>query len=155
MERRADISWEGALEGGIGTIWGASGSLRQLLVNSPSRTQSSGGWTNPEELLAAAHASSYAMALARTLAERGAAIQRFDASSTFTVDERGTTITAVRLGVLGNVGGVDDAAFAEAAEAAVGSCQISTLLKATAEITVEAARRDYRLAIPATSEPAA
>jgi lipoyl-dependent peroxiredoxin len=151
QERRANISWEGGLEGGTGTIWGETRGLRQLLVKWVSRTQSSGSWTSPEEILAAAHASSYAMALARTLADFGATIQRFDVGSTLAVEiEDGPPkMTRVKLTVMANLGGLDDAGLAAAAEKALAECPISALLQSIGEITVETTLRPYRVALPA------
>jgi osmotically inducible protein OsmC len=147
-ERRADIAWDGALEKGTGSIWGNSKGFKSLLVSRPARTQEAGGWTSPEELLAAAHAADYAMALAGVLERDGIVTERLDVASTCALDEvDGThTITALRLSVLGTVRGVTQEEFARAAGEAEGLSALSNALRGTVEISVEPTLRNYRTA---------
>lgn len=146
VERRADISWEGDLRTGTGTVWGASGGLRQLVINWLSRTESPGGWTSPEEMLCAAHCSSYAMALAGVLTAAGQTPQRFDVSATAVVETEDDRPIAkqIRLTVLGNVPGMKADAFESAAQEAKAACPITALLGTSIEISVEAELREYR-----------
>jgi OsmC subfamily peroxiredoxin len=148
-ERRADIAWTGDLEGGTGTIWGANAGLRQILVNWPSRVDSSGGWTGPEELLAAAQASSYAMALARELGVLETVAQRLDVSVTFTVevDSAGPRVTEAHINAMAMGTDIEEEAFGEAAAAALEACSITALVRRSAVVSLESTLRDYRVKV--------
>jgi lipoyl-dependent peroxiredoxin len=137
-ERRADAVWEGSLMEGSGTITSTgSGALPVLPVTWASRAESPEGRTSPEELIAAAHAACFAMALSHALAQGGNPPERLDTSATVTF-EPGTGITKAALTVRGRVSGIDEAAFKEAAEGAKDGCPVSGALKGNVELTLDA-----------------
>ena len=137
-ERRADAVWEGSLMEGSGTITKAgSGALPELPVTWASRAESPDGRTSPEELIAAAHAACFAMALSHALAEAGNAPERLETSATVTFVP-GTGITKAALTVRGRVPGIDESAFVEAAEGAKDGCPVSGALKGNVELTLDA-----------------
>jgi osmotically inducible protein OsmC len=137
-ERRADAVWEGSLMEGSGTITSTgSGALPELPVTWSSRTESSEGRTSPEELIAAAHAACFSMALSHALAEAGNPPERLETSATVTFVP-GTGITKSALTVKGRVPGIDENAFAEAAEGARDGCPVSGALKGNVELTLDA-----------------
>src|SRR5436190_14492702 len=115
-ERRADATWQGSLMEGSGRIEKAtSGVLGGLDVSWASRAEEPGGKTSPEELIAAAHATCFSMALAHGLAQAGHAPDRLDTSATVTF-QPGEGITKIALTVRGQVPGVDADAFRQAAQ---------------------------------------
>jgi lipoyl-dependent peroxiredoxin len=140
-ERSAQARWEGDLKGS-GTVSGTSSeALGALPVTWAARTESPGGKTSPEELIAAAHASCFAMALSHELAQDGNAPERLDVTAVVTLDmvDDAPTVTRSALTVTGRVPGIDGAAFEAAAQAAGSGCPISRLLAGgSAEIAVEA-----------------
>ena len=137
-ERRADAVWEGSLMEGSGTITKTgSGALPELPVTWASRADSPDGRTSPEELIAAAHAACFAMALSHALAEAGNAPERLETSATVTFVP-GTGITKAALTVRGRVPGIDESAFVEAAEGAKDGCPVSGALKGNVELTLDA-----------------
>lgn len=137
-ERRADAVWEGSLMEGSGTITRTgSGALPELPVTWASRAESPDGRTSPEELIAAAHAACFAMALSHALAEAGTPPERLDTSATVTFVP-GTGITKAALTVRGRVPGIDEGAFQEAAEGAKEGCPVSGALKGNVELTLDA-----------------
>jgi lipoyl-dependent peroxiredoxin len=137
-ERRAEVTWRGSLMEGEGTIDRVtSGAFAPLEVTWASRAEEPGGLTSPEELIAAAHASCFAMALSHGLAGAGTPPDQLSTSATVTFVP-GTGITAVALTVAGRVPGIDDAAFREAAETAKDGCPVSTALAGVPEISVDA-----------------
>jgi lipoyl-dependent peroxiredoxin len=137
-ERRADAVWEGSLMEGSGTITKTgSGALPELPVTWASRAESPEGRTSPEELVAAAHAACFAMALSHALAEAGNAPERLETSATVTFVP-GTGITKAALTVRGRVPGIDESAFVEAAEGAKDGCPVSGALKGNVELTLDA-----------------
>ena len=137
-ERRADVVWEGSLIEGSGTITKTgSGALPELPVTWASRTESSDGRTSPEELIAAAHASCFAMALSHALAEAGNAPERLETSATITFVP-GTGITNAALTVVARIPGIEENAFREAAEGAKDGCPVSGALKGNVELTLDA-----------------
>jgi osmotically inducible protein OsmC len=115
-----------------------SGSFGPLDVTWASRTEEHGGRTSPEELIAAAHASCFSMALSGALAKAGSPPDRLETSATVTFVP-GTGITKSALRVRGTVPGMDEAAFVEAAEGAKVGCPVSKALAALPEITLDAA----------------
>ncbi|MGB2712340.1 MAG: OsmC family peroxiredoxin [Conexibacter sp.] len=140
-ERQAQASWGGDLTGGAGSVSGiSSGALGELPVTWASRTEAPGGKTSPEELIAAAHASCFSMALSHELAQAGNAPERVDVTATVTLDrvDGAPTVTRSALEVRGRVPGIDGAAFETAAQSAGKNCPISRLLGGSAEITVAA-----------------
>jgi len=136
-ERTANTVWEGDLAKGGGTVTLNSGATDSLPVTWASRTERSAGKTSPEELIAAAHASCFSMALSHGLGEAGTPPERLDVSATVTL-EVGTGITSSRLVVRGRVPGIDQAKFEEAARAAKDGCPVSGALKGNLDIQVEA-----------------
>jgi osmotically inducible protein OsmC len=138
-ERRAEVTWNGDLLGGSGTIERVgSGAFGPLDVTWAARTEEqSSGKTSPEELIAAAHASCFSMAFASGLAKAGTPPERLQTSATVTFVP-GTGITKSALTVRAVVPGIDEAAFREAAEAAKVGCPVSQALAAVPEITLDA-----------------
>jgi osmotically inducible protein OsmC len=140
-DRRADVVWEGGLRDGHGQITSTgSGALRSLPVTWEARAGQSGGKTSPEELIAAAHAACYCMALSNGLGQAGHAPERLSCSAvcTFDVGEGGARISRVALEVRGRVPGMDSGAFRQAAEGAKEGCPVSKALKGNVEITLRA-----------------
>jgi osmotically inducible protein OsmC len=137
-DRRAEVVWEGSLMDGSGTILSTtSGALPELPVSWASRTESPGGKTSPEDLIAAAHAACFSMALSHALAQAGNPPERLETSATVTFVP-GTGITKSALTVTGRVPGIDEAAFREAAEGAKEGCPVSSALKGNVELSVDA-----------------
>ena len=137
-ERRAEVTWQGSLMEGAGTIDRVgSGAFGPLDVTWASRAEDPAGRTSPEELIAAAHASCFSMALSHALAQAGSAPQRLSTSATVTFVP-GTGITAIALDVVGRVPGLDEAGFREAAEGAKNGCPVSKALAGVPEITLDA-----------------
>ena len=140
-DRIAEATWEGNLAQGQGRIdLKSSGLATGMPVTWASRTEEPGGKTSPEELLAAAHASCFAMALSHQLAGAGHTPERLDVRATATFDKVGDgfKVTGVRLHVRGRVPGADEAAFMQAANAAKDGCPISQALKGNVDISLEA-----------------
>ena len=137
MQRKASAVWNGDLKGGKGKISTASGVLSDTQYSFGTRFESGAG-TNPEELIAAAHASCFAMALSAQLGEAGIKPEEIRAEATVTLDKTdgGWTVTKSHLEVTAKIPGVDPQAFDKAAQNAKAGCPISKLLKA--EITMNA-----------------
>jgi osmotically inducible protein OsmC len=125
---------------GTGEVTLGTGLGGPLPVSWPSRTEQPAGKTSPEELIAAAHAACYSMALSAGLARAGftAAKLETDATASFEKIEPGWRLTRMALRVVGDVPGIDQAAFIDAATAAKDGCPVSSALKGNVEITVEA-----------------
>ncbi|MGH8908358.1 MAG: OsmC family peroxiredoxin [Egibacteraceae bacterium] len=140
-QRRASATWEGGLVDGKGSTTLESSGLGSFDVSWPARTERPAGLTSPEELVAAAHAACYSMALSHVIGESGGTPQRLDTSATVTFGpvKGGFAVTRVDLVVRGQVEGMDDDAFLAAANAAKDGCPISKLLKGNTEITLDAA----------------
>ncbi len=137
-ERRAEVTWHGDLQNGSGTIESVgSGALGPLDVSWPARAEEPDGRTSPEELIAAAHASCFSMALSSGLAKVGHAPETLSVTAAVTF-EPGTGITRSALDVQGDVPGIDDAEFQRAAEEAKEACPVSQALKGNVEMTVSA-----------------
>jgi lipoyl-dependent peroxiredoxin len=137
-DRTANVTWSGSLIEGGGRIESVgSGAFGPLDVTWASRSEESDGRTSPEELIAAAHAACFSMALSHGLAQAGTPADRLDTSATVTFVP-GTGITKVALSVRGSVPGMDEAAFGDAAQAAKEGCPVSTALAAVPEITLDA-----------------
>ena len=136
-ERSANVVWQGDLMNGSGTIEEApSGAFGPLDVSWASRAEEPNGKTSPEELIAAAWASCFAMALSSGLAKGGNPPERLETSATVTF-QPGEGITRGALTVRGTVPGMDDAAFQQAAETAKQNCPVSQALTGTT-ITLDA-----------------
>jgi osmotically inducible protein OsmC len=138
-ERTAQVTWQGDLMSGSGRIdTVGSGAISNLDVTWASRSEESeGGRTSPEELIAAAHASCFSMALSHGLAQAGTPPDRIEVKATSTFVP-GTGITAMKLDVTGRVQGMDEAAFQEAAKNAGENCPVSQALKGNVDISVDA-----------------
>jgi osmotically inducible protein OsmC len=138
-ERTASTAWDGDLAKGKGILSGASGALSDLAVTWASRTERSEGKTSPEELIAAAHSSCFAMALSHELTQAGSPPEHLEVTSKVTLDQRdgAPTVTTSELTVTGRVPGIDQQAFTEAASNAGRDCPISRAL-AGVEVTVDA-----------------
>ena len=133
----ATTVWEGGLTDGAGVTTPPSGAFPATDVSLASRTQRAAGKTSPEELLAAAHASCYCMALSHELGEAGTPPERLEATATVEFDP-GEGVTSSHIVVSGRVPGVDADAFAAAAQRAGENCPISGALKGNVAISVEA-----------------
>jgi lipoyl-dependent peroxiredoxin len=137
-DRRAEVTWQGSLTEGTGRIERVgSGVFGGLDVTWASRAEDPQGRTSPEELIAAAHASCFSMALSGALAKAGNPPERLETSATVTF-QPGEGITRIALTVDGAVPGLDEAAFREAAEQAKANCPVSKALAGVPEITVDA-----------------
>lgn len=137
-ERRAEVTWQGDLQSGSGTIEQVgSGAFGPLDVTWASRAEDPAGRTSPEELIAAAHASCFSMALSGGLGKAGTPPERLSTSATVTFVP-GEGITRIALEVVGRVPGLDEAAFREAAEGAKTNCPVSKALAAVPEIVLDA-----------------
>jgi osmotically inducible protein OsmC len=137
-ERRANVTWQGDLMSGSGTIDSVtSGVLGGLAVNWASRSGEPGGNTSPEELIAAAHAACFSMALSNGLAQAGQAPERLNTSATVTF-QPGEGITKIALTVEGRVPGMGEDDFRSAAETAKENCPVSKALASVPSITLEA-----------------
>jgi lipoyl-dependent peroxiredoxin len=142
-DRSANTAWEGGLAKGGGTVSIKSGATDDLPVTWASRTERSDGKTSPEELIAAAHSSCFAMALSHELGEAGNPPDRLEVGSTVTLDEvdGAPTVTTSKLTVRGKVPGIDQAAFEEAAQGAGKNCPVSRALGGV-DIQVDATLED-------------
>jgi lipoyl-dependent peroxiredoxin len=140
IERTAHATWEGDLRGGSGRFEVGSGAITGQEVTFASRFEEPGGKTSPEELIAAAHATCVSMALANGLAEAGHAPTRLETDAVCTLDQTGDgfRITTMHLTVRGEVEGIDEAAFQQAAQEAKEGCPVSNAL-GSVEISMDAA----------------
>jgi lipoyl-dependent peroxiredoxin len=137
-DRKAEVTWHGDLMSGSGRIDSVtSGAIGGLDVDWRARSEDAGSRTSPEELIAAAHASCFSMALSNGLAQAGHPADELKTSATVTF-QPGEGITKIALAVAGTVPGMDDAAFQEAAEAAKENCPVSKALASVPEITLDA-----------------
>jgi osmotically inducible protein OsmC len=139
-DRRADVVWTGSLAEGSGTIVKTTtGAIGEQPVSWAARSEdATGATTSPEELIAAAHAACFSMALSGGLARAGTPPEELKTAATVTF-QPGEGITKIALTVEGRVPGIDAAAFEEAAQAAKANCPVSKALAGVPEITLEAA----------------
>jgi osmotically inducible protein OsmC len=137
MQRKATAIWRGDLKSGAGRVSSDSGVLSDTAYSFRTRFENEKG-TNPEELIAAAHAGCFAMALSAQLGEAGLKADEITAQATVTLDKTdgGWTVTKSHLDVKARIPGADETAFRKAADNAKAGCPISKLLKA--EITMNA-----------------
>ena len=137
MQRNASAHWSGGLRDGKGTLSSASGVLKNTPYSFSTRFESQPG-TNPEELIAAAHAGCFTMALSGQLASAGLTAQAIDTTATVTLEktDAGFAVTASHLQVTAKIPGADQAKFDQAAKNAKEGCPISRLLNA--KITMDA-----------------
>ncbi len=136
-KRHAEVTWEGGnLAKGKGTLQSGSGALNQLPLTWASRAESPDGKTSPEELIAAAHAGCYAMALTLTLGENNTPAEQLKVSATCTLDQlpTGPKITQEVLDVQGRVPKLTDQQFEELAKRAEQLCPVSNALRNNVEI---------------------
>lgn len=138
--KTANVTWQGGLVDGSGTITSVgSGAFSNLPVSWKTRTETNDS-TSPEELIAAANAACFAMALSFSLAQAGHAPEKLDISAkcTFSLDN-GPKITTMDLHVRGTVPGMDAAAFEEAAQGAGANCPVTSAMKGnvTHNVTAE------------------
>jgi osmotically inducible protein OsmC len=136
--REAEILWEGSLARGAGTLSSGSGALDQLPVTWASRTERPGGRTSPEELIAGAHASCFAMALALVLGENKTPPERVAVSAVCTLDELAGVprITTVELAVRAQVPGLDAIDLKRMVDRAADLCPVSDALRGNVKIDV-------------------
>ena len=140
-ERRAEADWEGNLLEGSGRLELVSSESASLPVTWASRVESPDGRTSPEELLAGAHASCYAMAFAHSLAQAGTPPERLHVTAVVSLNPKeggGVQVTDSALEVTGTVPGLDQAAFQKAAEEGEKGCPISNAIRGNVAITVKA-----------------
>ena len=137
MPAKGSAEWKGDLKGGAGTFTAGDGisgdySFRSRFEDGPG--------ANPEQLIAAAHASCFSMALSAALADAGTPVNsvKTDATVTLRFVDGAPTITAIALTTVGDVPGIEEAAFREAAEGAKAGCPVSRALAGVPEITLEA-----------------
>ena len=137
MVRKASAVWNGSLKEGKGTISTDSGVLSKTPYSFSTRFESAPG-TNPEELIAAAHAGCFTMALSAQLGNAGIKPEQLETTASVTLEklDAGFTVTKIHLDVSAHIPGADKAAFEKAAQDAKTGCPISRLLKA--EITMSA-----------------
>ena len=135
--REAEIVWEGPLASGAGTLSSGSGALGALPVTWASRTERPDGKTSPEELIAAAHASCFAMALSLMLGENHTPPERLVVSAACTLDEvdGAPKVTRIELSVRARVEGIEPADFEEQVRRASELCPVSNALRGNVEIT--------------------
>jgi osmotically inducible protein OsmC len=141
--RTARTAWEGGLQDGSGQVELSSSKVGTYDVSFPRRAaDDAGGYTSPEELIAAAHSSCYSMALSGIIAESGGTPGSLDVTADVRVGPDpagGLRIKAIKLTVRGKVEGLDEAGFQAAAEAAKAGCPVSKALAGVDEITLDAA----------------
>jgi lipoyl-dependent peroxiredoxin len=139
--REAEVHWEGDLLSGKGRVTTRSSDvLKQVEVSWPARTEAPAGRTSPEELIAAAHAACFSMALSAALGKSGTPPESLEVKAAVTFDKRGSgwAITTSALEVRGVVPGLDAAGFEKAAEGAKDGCPVSQALKGNVEMSVRA-----------------
>jgi osmotically inducible protein OsmC len=144
-ERRAEADWEGTLTEGHGRVELVSSEAASLPVTWASRIETPDGRTSPEELLAAAHATCFSMAFSGLLTKGGNPPERLHVVATVSLNPKeggGFRVTDSALEVRGVVPGIDQAGFAEAAEAAAQGCPISGAIKGSLNVTVTATLQD-------------
>lgn len=131
--------WSGDLRGGEGAVSTGSGALRGQAYTFATRFKEAPG-TNPEELIATAHAGCYNMAFANVLSEKGYEVEGIETTATIHLSPQdgGFAITKSALEVRGRVPNIDDATFVRLAEEAESACPVSNLLRSGLEITLKA-----------------
>jgi lipoyl-dependent peroxiredoxin len=138
MQRKASAVWKGGLKDGKGAVSSSSGVLNSTPYSFSTRFENTPG-TNPEELIAAAHAGCFSMALSGQLGGANLTASSIETTATLTMEklDSGWTITAVHLDVVGRVPNADQAAFQKAAENAKSGCPVSKVLKANITMTAK------------------
>ena len=141
VERSASVVWEGSSAKGSGLITAATGAFVGLPYSEPTRIAMPEGETSPEELVAAAHAGCYAMSLAGELTKLRVRPLRLRVNATTTLDEvegRGHLIVSSALDVVVDGPGLDERTLQEATRAAHDGCTLSSLIRASADVTINA-----------------
>lgn len=134
VEREAHVVWQGNLAQGSGNLSEGSGVLQDTPVTFAARTEQPGGKTSPEELIAAAHATCYAMALSVTLTQQGNEPEQLEVDAVCVLDDQQLKITTVNLNVRGTVQGLDEQGFEDAAREAEQLCPVSNALRGNVDI---------------------
>lgn len=136
MQSRANITWEGNLTDGAGRVSVGSGAFPEQAVTLSSRTETADENTNPEELIAAAHATCYAMALSSVLGKNGTPPGRIEVSAVCSLERagEGLKIEQMDLTVSGEVPGLDPSKARELAQAAEQACPVSNALRGNVDI---------------------
>ena len=140
FSRNVTVNWEGPIMEGKGTAKAGSGAFN-LPVSFPRRIGDAEGVTSPEELMAAAHAACFAMALNATVGRKGGAIAKTDVTATVTADkgDAGIKIMSSKITVVAHgLTGIPKEQFAEVAREAEGKCPVSNALRGSVQIEVEA-----------------
>ena len=137
MDRKASARWEGGLKDGQGTVKTESGVL-DANYSFKKRFEDEIG-TNPEELIGAAHASCFSMALSMILGDKGYTADSIETSASVTLkqDSQGFSISKIHLDVVAEIDGADESSFQEAAEAAKANCPVSKVLNADISMTAK------------------
>lgn len=140
MQRRASAQWRGGLKDGKGTVSTGSGALKGLAYSFAMRFENEPG-TNPEELVAAAHAGCFSMALSGELNKAGYRPELIETKATLDFDktDAGWSVKSIHLDVTAKVPGADSAKFQAASEAAKKNCPISRLLNTTITMSAKLA----------------
>ncbi|MDF1873377.1 OsmC family peroxiredoxin [Vannielia sp.] len=140
IKRTGSAKWSGGIQSGSGSTSTQSGALSEQPFGFNTRFEDAPG-TNPEELIAAAHASCFTMALSMVLTDQtGKEAEALETKATVSMDKEGDgfAVKSIHLALTGSVPGIDAEAFQKAAETAKENCPISKLLQGGAEITLEA-----------------
>jgi lipoyl-dependent peroxiredoxin len=137
-ERRAEVVWEGNLPRGNGKFTVGSGAMGEMPVTWASRTERPDGKTSPEELIAAAHGSCFAMALSNVLDEGGTPPERLEISTVCTFDVDNVEVSSVDLDIRGRVPDLDAEGFRNAVEQANEGCPVSNALRGNVDIRLKA-----------------
>jgi osmotically inducible protein OsmC len=140
VERTANAEWQGDLMSGSGTVSTQSDVVNDATVKWSSRAEQADENTSPEELIAAAHATCVSMALANGLAQAGTPPQQLETEATATFEKSGDgfRFTAMKLTIRGQVDGLDEDGFRQAAAEAKENCPVSQALKGNVDVSVDA-----------------
>lgn len=137
-KRRAEVVWQNDLVHGIGQVKVGSGSIPEFPVTWASRIEEPGGKTSPEELLAAAQAACYSMALSATLVRKNKPPERLNVSAECAFDEKALKVTTMAIIVSGRVAGMSESEFQEAAKEAEKICPITNAIRNNVNINLSA-----------------
>jgi osmotically inducible protein OsmC len=139
FERHADVTWEGSIKEGNGSVKAGTGAF-SFPVTFPSRVEEPKGTTSPEELIAAAHAACYAMALTATMGRKGVSASRLKVNAVVSAEfANGIRIQSSKITVVAEgLQGLEPAAFPELAREAEGGCPVSNALRGALTIEVDA-----------------
>jgi osmotically inducible protein OsmC len=140
VERTANAEWQGDLMSGSGTVSTETGAVRDATIKWSSRAEQADENTSPEELIAAAHASCVLMALANGLAKAGTPARQLESEATAAFDKVGDgfRMTTMRINIRGQVEGLDEDGFRQAAAEAKENCPVSQALKGNVEVSLDA-----------------